>query len=60
MDALEYKILTKRQTLRDLLRYALKQSPVLLPVIRELKFEISVCDLAIRQLNFKRTRAALG
>lgn len=48
---LEYRILSKRQALRDLLRYALTQSPVFLSVIKDLRFEISVCDCALMELN---------
>lgn len=60
MDALEYKILAKRQGLRDLLQYAMRQSPVYLPIIGSLKYEISVCDCALRQLSFRRTQVRLG
>jgi len=60
MEALEYKILAKRQVLRDLLRFALQQAPVYLPVVRDLRYELTVCDCALRQLYFKRTQARLG
>lgn len=50
MDALDYRILTKRQELRDLLRFALSQSTVFLPMVRDLKLEISVCDCALNKL----------
>jgi hypothetical protein len=60
MAALEFKILAKRQDLRDLLKYALQQAPVYLPVIRNLKAEILICDAALQQLSFRRARTHLG
>lgn len=60
MDTLEFKILAKRQELRDTLRFALSQAPVFLPVIRVLKAEISICDRALVKLSQRRARAQLG
>jgi len=59
MEALEFKILTKRRELQDLLSYALNQSPVYLPVIKSLKVEIKLCDAALVKLSLKR-RLQLG
>lgn len=60
MDVLEFKILAKRQGLKDQLRYALRQAPIFLRVIRELKAEILICDAALLQLSFQRAKARLG
>ena len=60
MEALEFQILSKRQQLRDLLTFALKQAPVFLPMVKKLKNEISVCDLALTQLHSRRAKARLG
>lgn len=61
MEALEYKILAKRQELRDVLNYALSQHTVFLPVIRQLRTSISLCNQALVQLYRKRAmKARLG
>jgi len=44
MDDLEFKILSKRQDLRDLLLCELKQVVVSLRKVNTLKAQISMCD----------------
>lgn len=43
----------KRQELRDLLRFALSQNIVFLPLVKDLKLEISVCDCVLEKMYRK-------
>lgn len=50
--------MAKRQQLRDLLVYALAVNPVFLPIVKDLRLEISVCDYALQKLYRSRRMAA--
>lgn len=60
METIEYRILQKRQQLKDLLNFALKQNPAHLTLIKELKSDISVCDYAIFCILNHKTKYKLG
>lgn len=45
--------MAKRQELRDALRIALAQPVTPFLVVKELRAWISVCDVALKELNFR-------
>jgi hypothetical protein len=60
MEAIEYRIFQKRQQLRDLLNFTLRQNPTQLLLVKEIKNQILVCDYAIDNLLNKKTKYKLG
>jgi len=60
MESLEYKILSKKQELKDLLTFALSQTPIYLPVVKEIRYELTMCERALKQLYSRRVYTQLG
>ena len=60
MEGLEFKILAKRQDLRDLLVLELSQSVIYLPKVTLLRSQINLCDYVLDQLTLPKQMSLLG
>lgn len=60
MENAELQILRKKQQLRNLLTYAVKQSPVFLFLIRDIKAEIDFCDCMLVEFYAQKSNIKIS
>ncbi len=60
METTELQILRKKQQFRNLLTYSIKQSPVLLFLIRDIKAEIDFCDYMLVELYAQKSNVKIS
>lgn len=56
METVELNILRYRQHLRDLLNLSLKESPVLLFLIKDIRTEIEFCNQALNAVRDEKLK----